>query len=239
MKGAKGLLISITGGPDLTLYEVDEAATRIREEVDPEANIILGATQDPSLEGIMRVSVVATGIDQAVVPQAAPSQNDMRLAELTARIRQQNTSIAARPAPAPVVAPAPVAAIVQQPEPVAAAPAQVVVESAPAEASESEAAIEMEIAAALTASAPQRPEPTAGVNDVTLRPLAPRPSLFPELPVEQPAPAAMEAAPQPDTFIPPPAERGIVRPPRMPRVEELPMPARNQIAAAREAQPEP
>jgi len=63
MRGARGLLISITGGPDLTLYEVDEAATRIREEVDPEANIILGATFDESLEGTMRVSVVATGLN--------------------------------------------------------------------------------------------------------------------------------------------------------------------------------
>ena len=62
MRGARGLLISISGGPDLTLYEVDEAATRIREEVDPEANIILGATFDESLEGTMRVSVVATGL---------------------------------------------------------------------------------------------------------------------------------------------------------------------------------
>ena len=62
MRGARGLLISITGGPDLTLYEVDEAATRIREEVDPEANIILGATFDESLEGTLRVSVVATGL---------------------------------------------------------------------------------------------------------------------------------------------------------------------------------
>ena len=62
MRGARGLLISITGGKDLTLYEVDESATRIREEVDPEANIILGATFDDTLEGIMRVSVVATGI---------------------------------------------------------------------------------------------------------------------------------------------------------------------------------
>lgn len=64
MKGAKGLLISITGGSDLTLYEVDEAASRIRSEVDPEANIILGATFDDSLDGAMRVSVVATGIDR-------------------------------------------------------------------------------------------------------------------------------------------------------------------------------
>ena len=66
MKGAKGLLISITGGRDLTLYEVDEAATRIREEVDQEANIIVGATFDENLEGIIRVSVVATGIDHSI-----------------------------------------------------------------------------------------------------------------------------------------------------------------------------
>ena len=66
MKGARGLLISITGGRDLKLYEVDEAATRIREEVDQDANIIVGATFDESLDGIIRVSVVATGIDQAM-----------------------------------------------------------------------------------------------------------------------------------------------------------------------------
>ena len=65
MKGAKGLLISITGGRDLTLYEVDEAATRIREEVDQDANIIVGATFDETLDGVIRVSVVATGIDHA------------------------------------------------------------------------------------------------------------------------------------------------------------------------------
>ncbi|MGA8445036.1 MAG: cell division protein FtsZ, partial [Roseiarcus sp.] len=65
MRGARGLLISITGGNDLTLYEVDEAASRIRQEVDEEANIILGATFDSALDGVVRVSVVATGIDQA------------------------------------------------------------------------------------------------------------------------------------------------------------------------------
>ncbi|WP_062204564.1 cell division protein FtsZ [Aureimonas sp. AU12] len=78
MKGAKGLLISITGGRDLTLFEVDEAATRIREEVDQDANIILGATFDENLEGVIRVSVVATGIDKAAMevynrsPEARP-----------------------------------------------------------------------------------------------------------------------------------------------------------------------
>ncbi len=65
MQGARGLLISITGGSDLTLYEVDEAASRIREEVDSDANIILGATFDDSLDGKIRVSVVATGTDAA------------------------------------------------------------------------------------------------------------------------------------------------------------------------------
>ena len=74
MRGARGLLISITGGPDLTLYEVDEAATRIREEVDSEANIILGATFDDSLEGTMRVSVVATGL---AIEQAEHLGEDM------------------------------------------------------------------------------------------------------------------------------------------------------------------
>ncbi len=63
IKRASGLIISITGGKDLTLFEVDEAATRIREEADQDANIIVGATFDESLEGKVRVSVVATGID--------------------------------------------------------------------------------------------------------------------------------------------------------------------------------
>ncbi len=63
LRGAKGVLINITGAHDLTLFELDEAANRIREEVDPEANIIVGSTLDTSMEGRMRVSVVATGID--------------------------------------------------------------------------------------------------------------------------------------------------------------------------------
>ncbi len=86
MKGAKGLLISITGGKDLTLYEVDEAATRIREEVDQDANIIVGATFDESLEGIIRVSVVATGIDQASLSRPVTGP-EARIAELTQKLR--------------------------------------------------------------------------------------------------------------------------------------------------------
>jgi cell division protein FtsZ len=63
MRGARAVLINVTGGLDMTLFEVDEAANRIRDEVDPAANIIFGATFDESLEGELRVSVVATGID--------------------------------------------------------------------------------------------------------------------------------------------------------------------------------
>ncbi|WP_455473779.1 cell division protein FtsZ [Bartonella sp. B30(2025)] len=73
MRGARGLLISITGGRDMTLFEVDEAANRIREEVDADANVIFGAIDDESLEGVIRVSVVATGIDRAVNEVAQPS----------------------------------------------------------------------------------------------------------------------------------------------------------------------
>ncbi|HEY5209963.1 MAG TPA: cell division protein FtsZ [Stellaceae bacterium] len=65
MKGARGILINVTGGLDMTLFEFDEAANRIREEVDPEANIIVGSTLDETLTGKMRISVVATGIDAA------------------------------------------------------------------------------------------------------------------------------------------------------------------------------
>ncbi len=74
LKGARALLINITGGPDMTLFEVDEAANRIRQEVDPEANIIFGSAFNDSMEGRMRVSVVATGIDaQPHVSQQRPA----------------------------------------------------------------------------------------------------------------------------------------------------------------------
>ena len=72
LRGAKGVLINITGGHDLTLFELDEAANRIREEVDADANIIVGSTMDENLEGGMRVSVVATGIDAAEANSAMP-----------------------------------------------------------------------------------------------------------------------------------------------------------------------
>ncbi len=95
MKGARGVLINITGGMDLTLYELDEAANRIRSEVDPEANIIVGSTFNAELEGTMRVSVVATGIDagEALQPVAP---NVTSLLKVTGGSAQGN-SIGRRP----------------------------------------------------------------------------------------------------------------------------------------------
>src|ERR1039457_5790507 len=87
MKGAKGLLISITGGRDLTLYEVDETATRIREEVDQDASVIVGAPFDESLDGIIRVSVVATGIDHAFAQRPPVAAAEARIAEVAQRLR--------------------------------------------------------------------------------------------------------------------------------------------------------
>jgi len=92
MKGAKGVLINITGGMDMTLFEVDEAANRIRDEVDPEANIIFGSTFDEHLDGSVRVSVVATGIDAAAVQQPKPLRPVL---------------VSDRPAPRTIVAAAP------------------------------------------------------------------------------------------------------------------------------------
>ena len=75
LKGAKGLIINITGGNDITLYEVDEAANRIKQEVDEEANIIYGTTCDDRLEGVVRVSLVATGIEANSIISAKPLPN--------------------------------------------------------------------------------------------------------------------------------------------------------------------
>jgi cell division protein FtsZ len=95
IKRASGLIISITGGKDLMLFEIDEAATRIREEADPDANIIVGATFDESLEGIVRVSVVATGIDN-LGPARRTQPAESSLAELAGRLRNDSRRVADR-----------------------------------------------------------------------------------------------------------------------------------------------
>ncbi|WP_159010651.1 cell division protein FtsZ [Bradyrhizobium sp. S69] len=230
MKGARGLLISITGGKDLTLFEVDEAATRIREEVDQDANIIVGATFDENLDGVIRVSVVATGIEQALIsrnaatpaaaatnavaPAAAP---DSRLADLTARLRADNARMAERAQKLEATMPAQAAA------------------SAPAAQRASgsvERAALAAIAAAVSPETPQQVAPLqpASYGDVTVRPIAQKPSLFPDM---EAAKVEMREVATPETFIPQAAERAPVRAPRMPKFEDLPMPAQAEIRQAR------
>jgi cell division protein FtsZ len=207
MKGARGLLISITGGKDLTLYEVDEAATRIREEVDLDANIIVGATFDESLEGIIRVSVVATGIDDAAVKQNHPAQAENALKELAGRLRNDSRRIADR---------------VERERPAVPVPTTAAARAASAEA-DAHAAAHAAVAAALL-------PPASSVEDVSIRPMPMKPSLFEPAPGEfaPPEPAT------PKTFIPPPPERAASpRAPRMPRIDELPLPAQNEIKAQR------
>jgi cell division protein FtsZ len=104
MNGARGVLINITGGMDLALFEVDAAANRVREEVDPDANIIFGSTFDSSMEGRMRVSVVATGIEApearaAAAALAAEQQAAAAMPPSPAGLRFQQQAHRPRPAP--------------------------------------------------------------------------------------------------------------------------------------------
>jgi cell division protein FtsZ len=112
LKGAKGVLINITAGPDLTLFELDEAANRIRAEVDPDANIMVGSTLDPEMAGMMRVSVVATGIDAVAKSDAMPTRRTViePLAAPAAPARPAAAAPAARPQPQPQPTAEPVAA---------------------------------------------------------------------------------------------------------------------------------
>ena len=108
LKGAKGVLINITGSHDLTLFELDEAANRIREEVDPEANIIVGSTLDTAMEGGMRVSVVATGIDASEKTEEEPVARRSMSAPLTRTVSAEEAQQDEAPAAAAEVAePAP------------------------------------------------------------------------------------------------------------------------------------
>ncbi|MCX7307628.1 MAG: cell division protein FtsZ [Afipia sp.] len=212
MRGARGLLISITGGKDLTLFEVDEAATRIREEVDEHANIIVGATFDETLDGVIRVSVVATGIDASAAARATPPAHgtaspapEGRLAELTARLRADNQRLAAKK---------------QEARPAAVA--------TPIRAEQIDRAALAAIAEAVSPERPAQSQP-ASYGDVSVRPIPPKPSLFPDhdepMDLQEPAP--------PTAFIPQAAERMPLRAPRMPDFDELPVPAQNEIRRAR------
>ncbi|WP_422011851.1 cell division protein FtsZ [Reyranella sp.] len=197
MKGAKGVLINITGGLDMTLHEVDEAANRIREEVDGDANIIFGSTFDATMDGRMRVSVVATGIAAMAAQQPAPNYLSLDMnrpiqtgqpalsrpvAPPVGRVAMPTAATAA-PAPAmpaapvaPPVAVAPPAPPVMAPAPVAAAPVAPIVASMPTPAPAYEAPVEAPVMVAPPVEVAPAPAPA---------PVAVAPA-----PVQAPAPAA-------------------------------------------------
>ena len=200
MKGARGLLISITGGRDLMLYEVDEAATRIREEVDQDANIIVGATFDETLDGVIRVSVVATGIDQATAQRSTTPAAELRISEITQGLRNEGSRYSER---------------IDRSEPALPPVRSSVPASAPAPASVN-ASIESAARAAIASAS----------EDVSIRRLELKPSLFAD-----PVPTVDDME-DPADFIPPQAEP-LPRAVRMPRIDELPVPAQNEIRAQR------
>ncbi len=209
MKGARGLLISITGGNDLTLFEVDEAATRIREEVDPDANIILGATFDESLDGIIRVSVVATGIDKELFAEASPTES--RPSELNGRPK-----INEAPAPAPAALAKP--AVAAQKRAAAAIERSLEIPEAAAQAASTDPAVEI-----------KRFVPNAdlyaGSDAVD--------ALDDDLPV-----APEDRHPVVEPYIPPVAERAAPTQHRMPQMEDFPPIAQREMMAKREAAPQ-
>jgi len=211
MKGARGLLISITGGRDLTLFEVDEAATRIREEVDPDANIILGATFDEELEGVIRVSVVATGIDKSAA--------DMATAPIAIRAPVKP---AARPAGMPEARPAAMAPVQEAPrlEPRAADPVADAIRLAEANA-------------AAAAMAAPRQVPAAGAEE--FRPQsklfqAPPQAMQPQPVMQQPQPM-MAPQPAPAQLQPREMPQPVAAQPRMPRVEDFPPMVQAEVQA--------
>ena len=205
MRGAQGLLISVTGGRDMTLFEVDEAASRVREEVEEDANIIFGATFDESLEGTIRVSVVATGIDQVVNEEASPAEE--RMAELTRRLKTVSQ---------------------QQPAAQATAAAQAGMPAAGVEAMEEELGIPQMRA---SANQPQMRR-AAGDPSVRIGPFRPDPSLIKGREPEDDLDLARQIEPetrQPQPFIPAAAQRPTSVQARMPRVEDFPAIAQRQL----------
>ena len=218
MRGAKGVIINITGGDDLTLFEVDEAANHIREMVDPEANIIVGSAFNENLNGRMRVSVVATGIDaaapaaQAAPQQAAPARPGMSFAPVASAFGGAaapsfpGAGAKAAPAAAAPAAPAPAAA--------AAAPAP------QAPAAEPMALSEDDILSLDAASQVEQPDaaPAPAPAPVELTRPAPAPAPAPA-PVQQ-APVAPEPVAQQPTYPEPMRAPKRAEPQRAPTLFE-------------------
>jgi len=249
MKGAKGVLINITGGLDMTLHEVDEAANRIREEVDADANIIFGSTFDATMQGRMRVSVVATGIAAIATQQPAPNYLSL---DMNRPAMQTGQPALSRPVAAPVGRVAiPAAAVAPAPAPMAAAPAPAPIAAPPAPPMmappaampTAPAAMAQPIAAA--AAAPMAPLVVA----VAAPPVAEEPPLaavameappvLAPAPVAPPAPPPIAAVAAPvaaPPVAPPPAA-----PPHRPLVDEndwrVSRPAMRPAVRASEARP--
>jgi cell division protein FtsZ len=227
MKGARGVLINITGGMDMTLFEVDEAANRIRDEVDPEANIIFGSTFDEDMSGKMRVSVVATGIDNAA--QQRPPVGQPQLQVVSGRRVEQTAPPAANMPVAPAAAARvngipPRPALQQAPIPGANTPATFApMQQAPmpgAAAAQAESSAAEPVAAAM-AESPFIETPPAGTVPASQVPheLRPIDMVRPAAPRRDDAfipPRPAEGAPRgnhptaPERFVPPqPEKRGL------------------------------
>ncbi len=179
MKGANGVLINITGGPDMTLFEVDEAANRIRAEVDQDAYIIFGSTFNEELSGKVRVSVVATGIDAATVAMPAPAL----LAENPASTR--NPLAQAPAAPEPEAETEPAAEPDQQPESI-----QLLDRPAAATAAELRTPDTKTPEKADNADTSPSPEPAMGALSAFI---PPKPMETTDTPIEKPADPFAEA----------------------------------------------
>jgi len=192
LKGARGVLINITGGHDLTLFELDEAANRIREEVDPEANIIVGSTLDESLGGHMRVSVVATGIDavESHADTPLPRRSLAQPAQTKTIDAPAAVPVAAPVAAAPVAAQAPVAAPAPAPAPQAAAPAPVAEQYEDEEPSLFQGLDAQRAAAEEQMETIFDDEPALGDDGL------PRPAYQPQVAEFRPQPDSLEADPQ-------------------------------------------
>ena len=203
MKGARGVLINITGGLDMTLYEVDEAANRIRDEVDPEANIIFGAIFDESLEGRVRVSVVATGIDaeegtltRPVSPRGFTVVGGTASAAPAAMAAEVETVAVEEPEAPPVVAEVPAAAPAAQA--FAAASAAQAVSAAPARAVASSPAIDPMVPGNPPKAPPPVQRPATMAAQVATAPRAERHAgaFIPPRPAESPV-RPQASAPEP------------------------------------------
>jgi cell division protein FtsZ len=233
MKGAKGVLINITGGLDMTLHEVDEAANRIREEVDADANIIFGSTFDASMQGRMRVSVVATGIAAMASQQPAPNFLSLDMNRPMQTGQPALSRVAAPPVgrvAMPAAASAPAAPpVVPQVAPIAP-PVAPVAAAAPAPvAPPIPVLIETPAAAPSVAAAPIEPMVAPAPAAPAVHVVAPAAAVAPPAPV---APPMAPVAPAPAPIA---ASAPVAAPPAPPVAPQRPLVDENDWRVSRPA----